>query len=348
MAFLVAGLDALWSIPLAGQLLLRLGYRASIRRRGLGPVKLERMDHHDIPEGPGEIRLFMNIRNQAILLPAFLRHYTALGVDRFFIVDHESSDAPFSHLSALPNVHVYRTQESFFKTRAGIDWTHALLHEHGTGRWCLVVDADELLIYPRFEVMPLPGLVQYLEETHVTALFSLLLDMYSPIPLSKVQFSPEEDLLETFPLFDPDGFTLRRSCRRRYSGAPDYIGGSRARMFGKQDMCLNKVSLFKYGAYVSVGAGHHYVIGARVSSIQGALLHFKFGPWFRARLEDPTSVAAFLKWGDEYPHYVKALAADHDISFVYGGSETFRNSDQLVALGIMKTSPAFEEFVQKG
>ena len=35
---------------------------------------------------PGEIRAFSTCRNECLRLPAFLRHYRGLGVDRFFIV----------------------------------------------------------------------------------------------------------------------------------------------------------------------------------------------------------------------------------------------------------------------
>ena len=34
----------------------------------------------------------------------------------------------------------------------------SLLDEHGTGAWCLTVDADEVLVYPRCEKARLPAL----------------------------------------------------------------------------------------------------------------------------------------------------------------------------------------------
>jgi len=46
----------------------------------------------DPPVAPGEIRAFARCRDERLRLPAFLRHYRALGVNRFFIVDNGSSD----------------------------------------------------------------------------------------------------------------------------------------------------------------------------------------------------------------------------------------------------------------
>ena len=63
----------------------------------------------------GEVRLFSKIRNEKLRLPAFLRHYRSLGVDRFFIVDNDSTDGSTEYLLAQPDVHLFGLVPAFEK-----------------------------------------------------------------------------------------------------------------------------------------------------------------------------------------------------------------------------------------
>ena len=150
-----------------------------------------------------------HVRNQADVLPSFLRHYEALGVDRFFIVDNGSTDETMPFLLSRPNVHAYHTTEKMVESNSGSDWTNDLLYRYGLGRWCLVQDVDEFLVYPHWEAMTLPGLTRYLDERHVTALYCLLLDMYAEVPLESVRFPR---------IVDPRCLPILRSKRPHAAG----------------------------------------------------------------------------------------------------------------------------------
>lgn len=82
--------------------------RAIRRRRRLKPVAV-RTDRI----GRGALLLFATIRNEAQRLPHFLRHYRALGIEHFLIVDNDSDDGSAEMLAAEPDVSLWRTSASY-------------------------------------------------------------------------------------------------------------------------------------------------------------------------------------------------------------------------------------------
>ena len=338
-------LDWAWGLPGFGALLLRSGYRVARRPRSRGPVVLTRPGAGAIPDRPEEIRLFCHCRNQVGLLPSFLSHYRRLGVGRFFVVDNDSTDDTVAFLLHQPEVHLFQTPEPMVESNSGMDWIHALLRQYGLGHWALAPDIDEFFIYPQWESLRLPDLIRFMESEGATALYGLLLDMYSDRSLCQVGFKMGEDPLRVFPFFDRASHVLRSHGRPRYSDAPDLVAGTRARVFGEPDVCLNKIPLFKFHGRCSLGTGHHHIVGARLSRLRGAVLHFKYGPWLLQRLQDPVERAQFDVMSPEHLSYASKLAESPDLTLVYDGSERYQGSDQLVRLHIMETSPEFEAFV---
>src|SRR5450432_4038045 len=128
--------------------------------------------------GSKEIRLFSKCRNESLRLPAFLRFYRKLGVQRFFFADNASTDGTAQLLAKEPDVHVFRTDGSFRAASGGTDWLNALLAQFGVGHWCVTVDVDELLYYPGSENVGLRALTDYLDAHEYQAMGCLLLDMY--------------------------------------------------------------------------------------------------------------------------------------------------------------------------
>ena len=66
-----------------------------------------------------EIRLFARCRNERLRLPAFFQHYRAMGVDRFYIVDNESSDGTIDFLAEQPDVRLFGTPNRFSEAGGG-------------------------------------------------------------------------------------------------------------------------------------------------------------------------------------------------------------------------------------
>ncbi len=56
-------------------------------------IQLKSVDKKVIPDLKNEIRLFAIMRNESLRLPHFINYYKKLGVDRFIIIDNNSSDS---------------------------------------------------------------------------------------------------------------------------------------------------------------------------------------------------------------------------------------------------------------
>jgi hypothetical protein len=328
----------------------------------------------------GEVRLFSKIRNEKLRLPAFLRHYRSLGVDRFFIVDNDSTDGSTEYLLAQPDVHLFRTSASFREARGGTDWLNALLREFGVGSWCVTVDVDELLSFPGSGQANLRQLTCYLDRQGYEALTCLLLDLYPGGPLSACRFSPEEDLLTAAPYFDIGPYLRTKPAQGR---TPAYgtFGGVRGRVFYPEarlkplswrlrfvlfawipsripflrswsvlrkrrpvvSPILTKVPLVKWdrdSRYLDV---NHFVSPKVAAPETGVLLHFKFLQDFHERAVREAARGEYFEGGSEYRRYCDRLKADPELSFMYEGSTKLESTEQLVKLGLMQDSEAWAQ-----
>ena len=220
-----------------------------------------------------------------------------------------------------------------------------LLKKYAKNHWCLIVDADEMFVYPYYEHVSLKDLCAFLDQEGSTAVGSFLLDMYSKQKTRDVNYKKGDNLLSAYPYFDGtkenmpivEVDTMGREYRR---------GGVRKRLFGVTTL-LNKVCLFKYSSKVVVEIGQHYVKGVTFSEIEGSTLHFKYTPSFTDYVINETKRGEH--WGEavEYKVMAESLSDGHDVNFYYSGSVQFKDSKQLVDLGFMKTTDRFEAFLEK-
>lgn len=161
------------------------------------------------------------IRNEADILPAFLDHYRALGVERFIIVDNASTDGTIPFLTAQPDVDLYRTKDSYADALAGNMWADCLAHRLCSNRWMLRVDADELLVYQDCEKYPIPYLIQVLSHLGLKRLYAPMIDLYELE--DGTYFDGRQEML----LRDHIGIHLEGGIRQRmaqhYAAAPPWL-----------------------------------------------------------------------------------------------------------------------------
>ena len=251
-------------------------------------TNLHRLDSRPIPAAPGEIRAFLPVRNEALRLPDNLKHHRGLGVSRFFVADNGSTDGTVEFLLAQPDVHVFSAHESFAASGFGMAWMNQLLDEHGDGHWTLTVDADELLVYPGIENVPLTRVCAHLDHLGAQGMFCMLLDMYADAPLEDVGYRAGDSLLAACPLFDPGPY---RTVQVDDFPHIQIYGGVRERVFhfsgspAPHPPTISKVPLVKWKRGMQFTNCTHAVSPMQLAQMTGLLLHFKFLDDFYQRVQ---------------------------------------------------------------
>ena len=311
-------------------------------------VRFEAVPRRDPDLVPEAIVLVACVRDEMIRINQFLDHYRRIGVDHFVIVDNASADGTAEWLEQQPDVSLYRTSQSFAEAGCGWAWVETLLERHAAGRWCLVADADELLVYPGYPDLGLRDVIAYHEANGFTAMASLMLDMYAA-----TLCPPQEavgSLFDLCPYYDSDG--IRVACRVLLDRAQDRLmGGFRQRVLGTR-VILNKIALFHNGPGVRLSLSNHAIIGARCSDLRAVHLHFKYLADFRERVADEMARGEHWNGASEYRSYAQALdeleKADRRRNVLSAGSRRWAGTQSLIDCGIMRSSAGFERFVSRG
>jgi hypothetical protein len=329
----------------------------------------KRIDTKDILDEKSEILLFAKIKNESLRIEHFLEWYRQLGVARFFFIDNESNDGTLEIILNQPDCHVFQNAGNMGHAKAGIDWITPLLNEYGAGHWCVIVDADELLVYQDYEKEKLSVLCGRLRSNGFDAFHCMLIDMYPAKSRDAKAYSTGQPFLKFSPLFDRKGY----SFDRLEDGNITVKGGPRARLFYSVRMAritrfalrviraglpvlkgiklfkslepkfppsLNKVPLVYWNASLSYADGAHYLYNAKIATETGVLLHFKFLGDFAARMGNATLAAAYFNQGEEYKRYNARLKSQGDIRFQCNLTVPFKGSRQLIDLGLIRLSEA--------
>ncbi|MEZ5750599.1 MAG: glycosyltransferase family 2 protein [Paracoccaceae bacterium] len=291
----------------------------------------------------GDILLFCTLRNEGNRLPHFLRHYRALGVDHFLIVDNDSTDGSTDLLIDAPDVSLWHTTASYRASRFGMDWLQALLMRHGNGHWCLTVDADELFVYAHHETRPLPALTEWLGSGGHAMMGAVMLDLYPKGPLSSVRFRPGDDPTEALGWYDAANYTI---TPKPDLGALWIQGGPRSRAFLADDPqrgpTLTKVPLVKWHwRYVYLNSTHtllprglnqiYATDGGEMPT--GVLLHTKFLPEIAAKSAEEKQRRQHFGAPGDFDAYYDALIASPDLWHPY--ARPYRGWRSLESEGLL-------------
>lgn len=283
------------------------------------------------------------VRNEMYRLPDFLRHYRAMGVRNFAVIDNMSTDGSFEYLAEQEDVVVFRTAESYKASRFGVSWHNQIARNLLLDQWVLTVDSDELLVFPGQDTQSLSDLCEELDRGGYEALFAPMIDMYSDKPLTASGYQPGESLIEYFPFFDGDGYQhyWTPACAYR-----SMTGGLRGRVFwnfrvkpAPQPPVMNKVPLVKFGPDTMYFSSTHEVTPRKVAPQTGALLHFKFLPDFHRRAVEEVHRQEHFAGAREYEIYMNKLQESPDSVFMYSGSRRYTGIDSLIAAGLVRMGP---------
>jgi hypothetical protein len=291
----------------------------------------------------GDILLFATVRNEKVRLPYFLSYYRNLGIHHFLIVDNDSSDGSAEYLSAQDDVSLWTTAASYRRARFGADWMNWLLSRHGSGHWCLTVDADEFLIYPFCDTRPLEALTDWLDASSIRSFPAMLVDMYPKGPIDAVPYREGQNPFEIAAWFDSGNYTIRRNP---HLGELWIQGGPRARAFFADNPArapaLNKIPLVRWQSGYAYVSSTHSLLPRGLNLVydewggekaSGCLLHAKLIDTFRPKAEEELVRRQHYAASHEYRAYLAAMRGTPD--FWCKWSERYINWRQLEILGLM-------------
>lgn len=305
-------------------------------RRLLAAPRLHRVDGHSIPSRhPDDVWLFVVCRNEALRLPFMLDYHFKLGVSRVILLDNASTDATPDLVRDNPRIHLFRTDQSFAGNK--IAWQELLLRRYGVGFWNLVLDADELLSYADMDTVPLPQFAKRLEAEGAGAIHALFLDMYSREPIRSLRYAPGENLIAAAPWFDADGYVqipYRKVFGSGEGSSSVIMGGARARVFGGEFGC-SKIPLLKYRPSQFIRLGFHTIEGARLSSHQAAVLHFKYLQDFHEKVARESSRNVYWNGAAEYKAYAAILKDNPDFSLWHPAARRYVSWHSLADAGLV-------------
>ena len=291
--------------------------------------------------------MFGVVRNEVKRLSFFLNYYSARRVDRFFIVDNESTDGTTELLLSKDNVHVFRARSSYAQAAYGVSWLETLLRRYGETYWCVVADADEFIVYPGWEHLSIRQICDYMEYEHSSALHCLLVDMYSDVPFGQTQYVSGTDPLAACPYFESDTILCVAPLQRGQVREWTHVGGMRRRLFNV-DVRLDKISLIKYSRSMKLGLGMHQVRGIHKSKLRGALFHFKFLADFPDKAQIEASRGEHWNSASEYKRYAQGFDKDARLSAYGAMSRRFRTSKDFLESGVMQCPDEFREYFARG
>lgn len=289
---------------------------------------------------PDQIPVVMVVRNEMTRLPQFLSHHRALGAGPFLIVDNGSDDGTVAYLSDQPDVSLWQTTASYRAARFGLDWASWLQMRFAHDRWCLLLDADELLIYAHHNDRSLQDLTRSLDDRGQPAFGALMVDLF---PRDALGTEAKGSPLDHLSWFDAAPY---RAKRQQPMNNLWVQGGPRERVFfadtPRKAPTLNKLPLVRWNRRFAYVNSTHSMLPRRLNGWYdgpgdmrpcGVLLHTKFMP-------DIVSRSAHEKLRGEHFHdpskfcdYYDQIAAQP--SLWHDGAQEYQGWEQLQDLGLM-------------
>lgn len=287
------------------------------------------------PLAQSDIPVIVITHNEIRLIEAFFEHYRGLGVTRFLCVDDRSADGTREYIEAQPDADIFGSNVRFSAAHRGRLWRYMLVEHYGRNRWYLSLDADEFLLYPDWETLPLPVLTARLEKAGVFHMPAPMLDMYPPgrVSEARYEYKPGHMPWHVATLFDSGGYVLGGDERTW-----TLKGGVRRRLFASSAH-LMKYPLVRWARITNFKRSMHFLnpYWHNYTPPLGVLLHFKFFDSYASDFEAAVQNAQHFNGALFYQNILDqiddpdALVLESDISAEFNGV------DDLLRRGFLQT-----------
>jgi len=273
------------------------------------------------------------VKNDIERIKLQVEYHRKIGIKHFAYIDNISDDGTFEWLKKQGDISLFVANGIYnnVKQRA---WNRQVTDIFGYDRWYLMLDSDELFMYPGVEKKKMNDFVIFLEMNKINNVFSPIIDMYSDDKL----FAEDEnshDIFSKYCYFDTDTYKKAKSCSR-------YIvnGGPRARLFLEKNdsfrWALEKYALVKLSKEMMIGAHQNYPYKYSFGT-NGAiafLLHYQFLPGDHEKYKAFIVSKIHVNGSEGYKKYMDKFEQNPNLSFYYSGSQKLKNSMDLLKINI--------------
>lgn len=271
------------------------------------------------------------VRNEMVMLPHFLTHYRRIGIKGFVFVDNGSSDGTREFLLAQPDVVLYHAESEYRQACYGVAWQQAILGNHCLGRWVVLADADELLVYPGWHIVPLPVYLTEVEQAGANAILTIMVDMYPTGPLESADFS-RRDPFQAAPCHDAIPTIEWRLGGGYYSNGVNHLSTLRHRLVENAPpnaFTSQKIALFRYQPWLRFSAGLHSAANVELADETVIFAHFKYHSGFMNKVVEEVERGQHYNGAEEYRYYLKHLEALNEAITVLESSSAVTIPERL-------------------
>ena len=209
------------------------------------------------------------VKNDLNRLKMQLDHHRKIGIKHFVYIDNLSDDGTFEYLKEQPDVSLFLLKEKYENLIKNA-WLRQATDFFGYNRWYLILDSDELFIYPGIENKNINSYIDFLESKKINTALSPMIDMFSinKNPDKELSFN---EILKEYSYFDTDTYKIEKQLIRQR-----ITGGSRIRLDNMKNT-ISKYSLIKLSKKMIIGTheNHPYKYNHETNGAIAFLLHFK-------------------------------------------------------------------------
>ncbi|AYE88245.1 glycosyltransferase [Sulfitobacter sp. D7] len=275
-----------------------------------------------------EVAVVACMRNEMFMLPHFLAHYRKLGVTAFLIVDNVSDDGTREYLAEQPDVALFSVDTDYKLSRYGVAWQQAMMAAVRPGKWSLVADADELLVWQDDQRESLPELLASDAFEDVDAARLFMLDMYPEGQLETANFASGDPFAEAG-FCDRTPFLSTWHGCGPFSNMPTWTSALRHRLIqgARPDLFVaQKIALLRYRPWMRLSAGLHFVGDVTLSKRELIFGHFKYNADFRRKARAEVTRRQHFNDAEEYRKYLALTSEGRDRIFDPDLSVAWRDS----------------------
>ncbi len=299
----------------------KLGYQSNALELVSSEARLERAQQ-------AEVAVVACLRNEMFMLPHFLEHYRKLGAGAFLIADNFSDDGTLEYLAKQDDVALFSVDTDYNLSHYGVAWQQALLAEFRRGKWTVVADADEFLIWQENQTQTLPELVSSDAFKDKDAARIFMVDMYPKDRLQSADFKTASPFAQAG-YCDREPFLTNWPGRGPYSNMPVWTSALRHRLIpgSRPDLFVaQKIALLRYQPWMRLSAGLHFLSDIRLTDCELLFAHFKYNADFRRKAEVEVARQQHFNNAEEYRKYLAIASEGRDIIYEDGLSVPWQDS----------------------